>query len=239
VADTGIGIEPEVVQRLFFPFEQGNGSITRQFGGLGLGLSICRAMVHAHGGVLSAASDGPDRGSTFSVRLPAVAPPASAPATPSLPEVPEEAPPSGLRVLLVEDHPDTSYVMGRILTRMGYAVTPTAGVPEALRAVEAACAAGEPFDLLLSDLSLPDGSGHDLLRDMRQICGWDVPAVSVSGFGMEEDLRRSREAGFAVHLTKPVTLEQLEGALRTTLCGLATGERRRADSVPEAVPAGG
>jgi len=199
VADSGEGIEPEALSRIFNPLEQAERSITRQFGGLGLGLTISRALVDLHGGRLEAHSAGRGKGSTFRVHLPlaAGAPPverrrpAAARATTSL------------RILLVEDHGDTAAMMRLLLSSDGHDVEHAGDVASAL-----ALAGVHTFDLLLSDLGLPDASGLELMRELRQR-GLRLPGIALSGYGQEEDVRRSHDAGFAAHLTKPTTPEKL------------------------------
>jgi CheY-like chemotaxis protein len=110
------------------------------------------------------------------------------------------------RILVVEDHLDTLRSMKLLLTRLGYHVLSAENMTDALQLAE-----DEPFDILLSDIGLPDGSGLDLIRRIRQTR--NVPALALSGFGMEEDVQRSREAGFADHLTKPVSLDRLQSAI--------------------------
>lgn len=201
ICDTGIGIEPEVLNRLFNPFEQGERSTSRRFGGLGLGLAICKAILVLHKGTIRAVSDGANRGTTFVVELPAV------------PAVIEPPRPGGTgashhhSVLLVEDHPDTLKVMAKLLRVMGYDVVTATSVEEALRLAEE-----HPFELLVSDIGLPDGSGLDIMRRLRK--AHDIKGVAVSGFSQPEDIKRSRDAGFADHLTKPLNLQQLEMVLR-------------------------
>ena len=110
------------------------------------------------------------------------------------------------RILVVEDHLDTLHSMKLLLTRLGYHVLSAENMEEALRLAE-----DEPFDILLSDIGLPDGSGHELIRRIRQTR--NVPALALSGFGMEEDVQRSRDAGFSDHLTKPVSIDRLQSAI--------------------------
>ncbi|HEY7214016.1 MAG TPA: MASE1 domain-containing protein [Thermoanaerobaculia bacterium] len=213
VADTGIGIEPQVLPHVFGAFEQGRARSPRGGGGLGLGLAISKAIVELHGGRLTAESRGRGQGSTFTVSLPA-----------SLPKVdhdtgaievagePVAAPhPVGvpLHILLVEDHADTAEAMAELLSMLGYRVTAASNLAEARAAAKA-----ERFDLLVSDLGLPDGSGLDLMRDLARRNGDVLPGIALSGYGMEEDVRQSLEAGFRKHLTKPVTLQSLEAAIR-------------------------
>ncbi len=212
ISDTGIGIAPEAMERIFNAFEQAERSLTRQFGGLGLGLTISKAMVELHGGQIDARSDGRDQGATFTVRLPIceqeVPQEASSPAQNDAPSAPDTR---RLRILLVEDHGDTAKVMKRLLVGKGHEVETAADVATAL---ELAGGSGpDPFDLMLSDLGLPDGSGLDLLRMLRKL-GRTTPAIAISGYGQEQDIDQSREAGFAAHITKPVNLRQLQETIR-------------------------
>lgn len=207
IADTGQGIEPELLPRLFQPFEQGGQQTTSRFGGLGLGLTICKSVAELHGGSISAHSDGIGRGTTMTVRLPTVPRPASAKSAPAG-VMPKPTSGQGHRVLLVEDHPDTAKLLGRVLKAWGHKVRTAGSVAAAVQAADA-----EPFDLLVSDLGLPDGSGHDLMRTLSS--GRKVRAIAVSGYGMDEDQQRSKDAGFAAHLTKPVDLTELREAITT------------------------
>ena len=207
VADTGIGIDPELLPRIFDAFEQTDRQITRRFGGLGLGLSLSRAIVAMHGGTLSAASAGLNKGSTFTLRLPAGDVPASAP-EPTLERPVEPKAVSPLKLLLVEDHADTAEAMADLLRALGHEVTVAGSVGVALSAAEAQ---GGQFDLVVSDLGLPDGSGLDLMRVLSNSYG--LKGIALSGYGMEEDVLRSREAGFSKHLTKPVDMQALKAAI--------------------------
>jgi two-component system CheB/CheR fusion protein len=205
VADAGIGMTPETLQRVFRPFEQGpRDERARHAGGLGLGLAIAKSIVEAHGGSITAASEGPGHGSTFAVRLPvtAKAPPVTLPITPNL--SPAELPP--LRLLLVEDDPLTLKLLGRLLAAEGHNVTTAATIDAALRAADQ-----RPFDLVLSDLTLPDGSGLDLMPLLR--ARHHLPGIALSGYGSYTDVEASRRAGFLIHLTKPVTPDSLRAAL--------------------------
>ena len=202
ISDTGIGIAPEVLGRLFNAFEQGEQTITRRFGGLGLGLAISKSIVELHGGKLLARSEGTDQGSTFVLELGTV------------PPVPEEMNHQDIltanrhhcRILLVEDHQDTRRVMVKLLKSLGYSVTAATGVRDALRLEEE-----EPFDVLVSDIGLPDGSGLDIIRQIKRHHA--IKGIAVSGFGQPEDLNRSREAGFLDHLIKPLNFNRLERVL--------------------------
>jgi PAS domain S-box-containing protein len=217
VADSGIGIDPDDLPRIFDAFDRGRGSGSgRGFGGLGLGLAIGRSIVEQHGGSLTAASAGPGRGSTLTVRLPQEVPNAAADAAGAaatgagapLPETPSA--PAGdrqLRLLLIEDHVDTAEALAHLLTDLGHQVTVTGTVAASL-----AAAAADTFDLVVSDLGLPDGDGYDLMRTLAARHG--LIGIALSGYGMEEDVARSRAAGFACHLTKPMSLDTLRAALR-------------------------
>jgi two-component system CheB/CheR fusion protein len=208
VRDSGEGISPEVLPQLFKPFEQGGMRTTRQFGGLGLGLSISKALVEMHGGTITAQSQGKSHGSTFRVTLPMHVQPADAREAARSTEHPEARPvPRPLRIMLVEDHGDTARIMSRMLTRQGHEVQTAGDVASALRLT-----AEERFDLLISDLGLPDGSGHDLLRKLRA-SGQSLPAIALSGYGQQEDIQQSRAAGFAVHVIKPINAQQLYAAV--------------------------
>lgn len=204
IIDTGIGIEPETMKRLFTAFEQGEQTLTRRFGGLGLGLSISQTLVRLHGGRLSAASAGKDQGATFTVELPTVAPPAplSRPAPPPAHKMDHRA----LRILLVEDNADTLRVMARLLKSFGHRVTAAASIGQALDAAK------EPFDLIISDIGLPDGTGWDLMRSLHE--RQPVPGIALSGFASEEDAKKSLGAGFVEHLAKPIDPERLEQAIQ-------------------------
>jgi PAS domain S-box-containing protein len=223
VTDQGIGIEPQRLPHVFDAFEQGQRSITRQYGGLGLGLAISKTIVELHGGRISAQSEGPGRGSTFTVRLPigaerleagAPAPhPANVASTP-------EGPADGnrpLRILLVEDHPDTAEAMETLLSLVGHRVTVAHCASEALAAAATAEEEHdsdrlEGFDLVISDLGLPDLSGHELMSQLKS--RFHLRGIALSGYGMDEDVQRSQEAGFELHLTKPVNLQLLQDAIR-------------------------
>jgi PAS domain S-box-containing protein len=216
VRDTGIGIEPEVLPRIFDAFEQSGRRITRQFGGLGLGLAVSRAIVDLHGGRLTAASEGREHGAVFTVRLPLGGLREDLEETgvwlsrprPSRPLVEVDR---ALRILLVEDHEDTAQAMSDLLGMMGHEVTLAGSVAAALSTAEDAVR-GSGIDLVVSDIGLPDGSGQDLMRELIRRYGWK--GIALSGYGMEDDVRRSREAGFARHLTKPVDLDALRTAIR-------------------------
>jgi PAS domain S-box-containing protein len=205
VADKGIGFAPEMSSRLFEAFEQGDRQITRQFGGLGLGLAITKSIVSAHDGKVSAYSAGPGKGATFRMELPAnINANAAADAGPGVPSPVKVR--EGLKVLLVEDHLDTRKSMEFLLARYKYVVKSAGSAEEAL-----ALAEQHPFDLVISDLGLPDASGLELMKQLRDRFG--LKGIGVSGYGMEEDIALSHAAGFTHHLTKPITMDRLRTAI--------------------------
>ena len=202
VMDSGVGIAADSLPRIFDAFEQGSRAVTRRFGGLGLGLAISKTLVEMHGGTIHARSDGPDQGSTFTVELAAIANPATRATRHG--DQPKDR--KGLRILLVEDHEMTARVMGRLLKGLDHDVQTAGTVQGALQVANK-----QNFDLLISDLGLPDGSGLDLMRQLGEM--YHLKGIAVSGYGMEEDVRRSRDVGFSAHLTKPISLEKLQAAI--------------------------
>ena len=219
VSDTGIGIEPEIMERIFNPFEQGERSFQRRFGGLGLGLTISKSLAQAHGASLIAKSEGRDRGATFLLTMKTVGL-EEAPARPAA--VSARTSPSRLRILLVDDHPDTCAALGKLLTLRGHHVAAAHNMRAAKEAAE-----NNQYDLLISDVGLPDGNGMELLRHLRS--KFAIPGIAISGFGMDADIGKSLEAGFSAHLVKPVKLEKLEAAIARVMSnGIA--------EIPSALP---
>ena len=207
VEDTGIGITKERLGRIFKPFEQGESAITRRFGGLGLGLAISKAMIEAHGGALKVRSVGVDKGATFAVELETVEAPVEVEDILRAPAIAGGS--LQHKILLVDDHEDTCTGMRMILERRGYRVETAHDVESAL-----ARADDYPFELLISDLGLPDRTGFDLMKELKLRRGDTFRGVALSGFGMESDIEKSMEAGFEEHLIKPVNLERLSEILR-------------------------
>ena len=205
VVDSGVGIDAAVLPRLFNAFEQGDVRAARQQAGLGLGLAISKRLAEAHGGTITASSAGRGRGATFAVEFPAVDEAVRAAPAPQRPAGPRAAA-RPLNVLLVEDHEPTLRVMERLLRRIGHRVTGVTSVASAT-----AAARQDGFDLLISDLGLPDGSGLDVMRQLRD--RYEGRAIALTGYGMDSDVAASREAGFAVHLTKPVDVAALQAAI--------------------------
>lgn len=198
-----IGIEPEFMPRIYRAFEQGEKTKIRRFGGLGLGLHIAKALVEMHEGTLTSFSEGKDKGTTFTVELAAVSPEPQPP-TPSA--ALEQSEDQMQRILLVDDHADTLQTMSKLLQRWGYFVTTADSVQSALDV-----ASTEPFDLLISDIGLPDGSGWDIMRQVKKLYG--MSGIAFSGFGTDADLGKSRESGFEEHLVKPISFQTLRMAM--------------------------
>lgn len=205
IADSGMGIEAGSLARIFSPFEQGDASVRRRFGGLGLGLSISKSLAKAHGATLEAESEGLDNGATFKLRL----------RTTQL--FPGEAAPEPRKagrgaprhILLVEDHADTRQCMQRLLESRGHTVRSAADARSAIELSER-----EKFDLLIADLGLPDRSGLELLRELRQREP-TLSAIALSGYGLPRDFTNSKEAGFIEHFVKPVDVQKLHAVIDT------------------------
>ena len=214
ITDNGIGIEPEKISKIFNAFEQGQTSITRRFGGLGLGLAISKALIDAHGGKIRVESPGKDRGSTFSLTLKTVPAPATAgdgaEEGPSATREAEPRTPMLRRVLVVDDHQDTCTGMKMMLERRGYEITVAYSAEQAVQKTH-----NQDFDLLISDIGLPDRSGYELMRELRESKG--MPGIALTGFGSEHDISKARAAGFAEHLTKPINFERLQEAIQNLL----------------------
>ncbi len=203
--DTGIGIDPFPLGHIFDPFFQAQNSLKHRVGGLGLGLAICKAIAEAHGGTLSVASAGPGKGTTFRLELPTIAEPRS-----GLSELIDTATPArreNLRLLLVEDHDDTREVLARLLRRRGYDVAAARSAQEARK-----FSSEKIFDLLISDIALPDATGCELLEELSARYG--LHGIAMSGFGSDTDLAQSKAAGFLKHLIKPIDAKALDAAIQ-------------------------
>jgi PAS domain S-box-containing protein len=211
ISDSGIGMTPAELAKVFEAFAQGDhaGSPgSHRFGGLGLGLSISRKIVELHSGTIEASSPGREQGATFTVHLPLSSKTPRAVAS-SGSRAPVECPPSPAgrrRILLIEDHEPTRKALTQLLTRRKYEVVPAGTVAEAL-----AAAASNTFDLVISDIGLPDGNGHQLMACLRDRYG--LPGIALSGYGMDHDVAQGRACGFLAHLIKPVDVQSLENAL--------------------------
>jgi len=213
VIDTGIGIEPQAIDKIFDAFEQGQSDITRRFGGLGLGLTISKTLIDAHGGHIRVQSSGKNQGATFTIELNTVERPIERDGHGedlSADRKPDVAVTSDRRLLLVDDHYDTCLSMKRMLERRGYQITVAHSAEQAVEKVRT-----QEFDLLISDIGLPDRSGYELMRELR--LNKRLPGIALSGFGSEQDVNQAREAGFAEHLTKPINFERLEKTIQSLL----------------------
>lgn len=209
VTDTGVGIAQPLQEKLFDAFEQGELVGERQMGGLGLGLAIARAVVERHGGSITVQSAGEGQGSTFTIQLPTrLAEPVTATSS-----KPDPASPSGCRrLLLVEDHDDTRKVLSKMLQVWGYEVATATTTADALRVLE-----DQAIDLVISDIGLPDADGYELMRQVR--LKYDIKGICMTGYGMDEDIRKSREAGFVDHIVKPVDADRLREVVAQVTAG--------------------
>jgi CheY-like chemotaxis protein/anti-sigma regulatory factor (Ser/Thr protein kinase) len=203
VTDSGIGIEAERQSSLFKPFEQGERAITRQFGGLGLGLAISKHLVDLHDGIITVESRGKSHGATFKVTLDVLKDRVGQSDVPA--QIPQKAP-KALRILLVEDHGDTRRTLSRLLSHFGHEISVADCTQSALEMFNS-----KEFDVVLSDIGLPDGSGYDVISHAKR--KQRVKGVALTGYGTDEDIRRGKEAGFDFHLTKPVDFHELRSIL--------------------------
>jgi signal transduction histidine kinase len=206
VRDTGLGIPADMLPRVFDLFTQVGRTLDRSDGGLGIGLTLVKSLVELHGGTVSAASEGPGRGSEFTVRLPKLARSETSDAGPAA--APEQITPR--RVLIVDDNPDAGDSLATLLEMTGHQVAVARSGPQGLEA-----AARLRPEVAVLDLGLPGMNGYELAGRLRaEPFGRDVTLVALTGYGQEDDRRRSREAGFDHHLTKPADLDALTAILR-------------------------
>jgi CheY-like chemotaxis protein len=211
VADRGLGLAPDEAARLFMPFESATPPAKRGMG-LGLGLSICRGIIEGHGGEISGTSAGPGEGATFAVDLTASALLSFANVETSSPT--DRAPVltgdhlEPLRILLVEDDRDSGDMLSALLAHLGHDVTLAGSVADAAFHVE------QSWDVVISDIGLPDGSGLEIGRRFREQGGSQPLLIAMSGYGTSSDIGASRQAGFDEHLVKPFDFNLLLAALR-------------------------
>jgi PAS domain S-box-containing protein len=203
IIDTGIGIEAKRQSSLFQPFEQADASVARQFGGLGLGLAIAKAIVDLHDAAISVHSRGRSYGTMFRVMFDVM--PDRVGRSRVAARTPHKQTKS-LRILLVEDHGDTRQTLSRLLKHFGHNISEADCTQRALEIIRS-----QVFDIVLSDIGLPDGSGYDVISQAKR--KQRVKGVALTGFGTDEDIRRGREAGFDFHLTKPVDVHELRSIL--------------------------
>jgi two-component system CheB/CheR fusion protein len=228
VSDTGQGIDGSFLPHVFEMFRQADGSNRRVHGGLGIGLALVRQLVELHGGAISADSQGTNKGSQFTVRLPLLretatrtTPVLTSSAGAKLTLLPQTS------VLIVDDSEDTILMLEELLKISGANVMAARNGAEALQIAQ-----DNEFDVILSDISMPVMDGFEFLQRLREIDGrQDVPVVAITGFGRRDDIERARAAGFYSHLTKPLNLEALGEILRKLTNG-AKGKRYE-DSVTD------
>jgi PAS domain S-box-containing protein len=218
VQDSGAGIAADLLPHVFDRFLQGDGSRTRGRGGLGLGLAIARHLVELHGGAIVAASEGPGRGATFTVELPAARGTAGEDRAPAIAPHRAGRALDGMRVLVVEDHDDSRELIHAALRERGADVRTARSVDEALDALER-----EPVDLLISDVGMPHRDGYALitaLRELERTRGRPpLPAVALTAFATRDDRDRLLAAGFQLHVAKPIDPDTLEAAVAGVLAG--------------------
>ena len=204
VEDDGIGIDAELLPRIFNLFVQGNQTLARARGGLGIGLSLVRSLVELHGGTVSVASDGPGRGSAFSVRFPRIDPPTTEASAVAAPRSTVKQ-----RVLVIEDNADTREMYRTVLELAGHVVLEAADAAQGLELLKS-----ERPGIALVDIGLPGFDGYELARRFRaEPEGGSVVLVALTGYGSPDDRERSRLAGYDHHLVKPVAPETLQKLL--------------------------
>jgi signal transduction histidine kinase len=231
VQDAGVGIPRQHLQHIFEPFRQVDSSTTRAHGGLGLGLALVRHLVEAHGGTVEAYSDGPGRGATFTVSLPvlgvhvgdlqpeaATAAPAGAKTDATSGSSQRRGELADVRLLVVEDDPDSLEVVRVVLEDVGARVTTATKAGDALEALEA-----QSFDAMISDIGMPDLDGYALMRRIRS-SGQTLPAVALTAYARREDVEQAKEAGYQEHLAKPVDSWELIEAVKTLLPARSSGK---------------
>jgi PAS domain S-box-containing protein len=209
VSDTGIGIDADRLPRIFNAFEQKAAEQQRRYGGLGLGLAISNSVIEAHGGRLTASSAGENRGAAFTIEFMTLSGPCSNIVTNDGPRASLEGAsgPEGLTILLIDDNRDTLNYVASLLQQRGHQVNSAYNFRTARRLAEA-----NTYDLVISDIELPDGSGLDLIRELT--IRRPTPGIALSGFGTADDVAMSLQAGFAEHLTKPIDVRKLDEAIR-------------------------
>ncbi len=212
VADNGIGIDPEMLETIFEHFQQVESGTSRRHGGLGVGLAIARSLVEMHGGWIRAESAGAGCGSSFTVIIPLYSGhlnqrPDSDKRQDKMMRL------TGTKVLVLEDSDDSRELFGMVLRSRGCEVELAESVPEALE-----LAFSQQPDIVISDIGLPDIDGYEFVRRLRQMSGLErVPVIALSGYATEKDKRRSSEAGFDLHLAKPIEPDQIINSIHDVL----------------------
>lgn len=207
VRDSGIGIDPSLLEGIFDLFAQAPGALDRSQGGLGIGLTLVRNLVALHGGQVSATSEGTDRGATFTVRLPAQATAGAAFSEPNLPKIDQS-----LRVLIVDDNIDLREVLQHSLKLAGYDADTAADGKSGLERI----VQSRP-DVAIIDVGLPGLDGYEVAQRVRAAVGPGMLLIAMTGYGQPEDRSRAKDAGFDVHLTKPVSTSTLRATIERHL----------------------
>jgi signal transduction histidine kinase/CheY-like chemotaxis protein len=207
VEDTGQGIEPGFLPHVFEMFRQADSSNSRRHGGMGIGLALVRQLVQLHGGTVAAESDGTNKGSRFTIRLPLASEHVLTPVSAATPLKLKSL--AQRDFLIVDDSEDTIAMLDQLLKTSGANVTSATNGADALR-----LASEREFDVVLSDISMPEMDGFEFLQRLRKIAGREkIPVIAITGFGRPDDVERVRAAGFFSHLTKPLNLDALAGVL--------------------------
>ncbi|MEQ8540616.1 MAG: PAS domain S-box protein [Coleofasciculus sp. D1-CHI-01] len=211
VSDTGIGISADILPHIFDYFRQADSSMTRQFGGLGLGLAIARHIVDLHDGIIQAESPGEGQGATFTVKFPLL--PNQRKPTPNTPDCqrqPDTPPLQGIRVLFVDDEPDTRELIGIILQQAGAEVITMTSALEVLSQFNQLT-----IDILVSDIGMPQMNGYDLLQQIRGMSSSQaqIPAIALTAYAGDSNQQKALAAGFQQHLPKPVDPKDLIQAI--------------------------
>jgi CheY-like chemotaxis protein len=207
VRDTGVGIAPDFLPYVFERFRQADSSTTRTHSGVGLGLAIVRHLVELHGGRISAHSEGADRGALFVVRLPLAT--RAAETRPTFKRT-DGVPLEGIRVLVVDDDVDTREMLAEALAASGAQVAAAGSADEAMEVLKNGGA-----DVLVSDIAMPDVDGYALIRRIRELPGerGRIPAIALTAYARPEDREQAIDAGFQLHLPKPVEIDALQASL--------------------------
>jgi CheY-like chemotaxis protein/anti-sigma regulatory factor (Ser/Thr protein kinase) len=213
VKDNGQGIDPQFLPYVFDTFRQGDSSITRKFGGLGLGLSIARHLVELHGGNVKVESLGKGTGSTFTVELPLMLSSVKIAKSEEFPGLLNIA---GLRILTVDDEPDMRDYLNFVLESAGGEVTAVSSAQEALESLE-----NQNFDILISDIGMPMIDGYQLLQQLRKMNGENskIPAIALTAYAGEYNQKQALSAGFSAHLSKPVEPEKILECILSLVMG--------------------
>ena len=209
VEDTGSGIAPDFLPHVFDRFRQADGSTTRRYGGLGLGLAIVDALAKTHGGHVIAESEGLGKGARFTLVLPY-----SAQAQTASEKSPLAAQTKVKhRVLIVDDSPDTLTLLRAFFEQKGSHVMTATSAREAIKV-----ATKYPPAIIISDIGMPDIDGYELLAALRRLPGLEkIPAIAISGYAMEEDRERAQSAGFSAHVAKPIDMDHLFALIQTLI----------------------